>query len=126
MKKKIVTLHNKNESTEKKSNHKIIHQVLHLLLQPSHGSLRAHSKDESVHVFVVKRHFDLLQRKTRTAKLKLCSEEAKTFLHLLLQKSLPLGQRRASSSWSPCSGGPASSGTKTTSSRFRKHRQGRI
>lgn len=38
-----------------------IYQVLHLLLKPGRGLLGAHSKHKSVHVVVIKSHFDLLQ-----------------------------------------------------------------
>lgn len=44
---------------------KSIHQVLHLLLQPSHGSLCTDSKHERIHVLVINGHFDLLRAKTQ-------------------------------------------------------------
>lgn len=39
----------------------VIYQVLHLLLKFGHGFLGAHSEHKSVHVLVIKSHFDLLQ-----------------------------------------------------------------
>lgn len=43
-----------------------IYQVLHLLLHPGHGLLGTNSKDKSVHVVVIERHFDLLRTDGRT------------------------------------------------------------
>lgn len=46
---------------------KDIYQVLHLLLKPGHGLLRADGKHKGVHVLVIKCHFDLLQTDRQTS-----------------------------------------------------------